>query len=135
MPLVVPKRLFVCGSLRRGELNHARFEGFGDVLVATGTIGGAVLKDLGAYPAMIPSGSDRDRVAGEVYEIPDGLAETIDRFERDEGFESRPVTVAGASGTRLEAEAYFFAKPDRIAERPTVEDGDWSKHDHSRPLR
>ena len=130
------RRLFVCGSLRKGEYNHDRFEGFGKTLVATGTVAGAVLKDLGTYPAMIPSSSDLDRVVGEVYEIADSLAEAIDRFERDEGYEAHPVTVIVGSGEApsvIDAEAYFFARPDRLAGRKTVEGGDWGRHDHVRP--
>jgi gamma-glutamylcyclotransferase (GGCT)/AIG2-like uncharacterized protein YtfP len=130
------RRIFVCGSLRRGESNHDRFAGFGDTLIATGTVAGVLLKDLGTYPAMIPSSNPLDRVVGEVYEITDSLGEVIDRFERDEGYEAHPVTVLDESRevpTQMEAEAYFFAHPDRLAGHETVEGGDWAKHDHVRP--
>lgn len=145
------RRIFVYGSLRRGEFNHDRFKGFGDTLIATGTVAGALLKNLGPYPAIIASSNDLDRVVGEVYEIPDDLAEVIDRFERDAGFEARPVTVVASTSlgtgpstslgtgdesgevpTRIEAEAYFFAHPDRLDRYETVEGGDWAKHDHLR---
>src|SRR5262245_2875894 len=108
------RRIFVYGSLRKGESNHHRFEGFGKTLVATGTVAGFLLKDLGDYPAAIPSSNDRDRIVGEVYEIPDDLAGVLDRFEQEADFEARPVTVVDESGdtpVRIEAEAYFFAHP------------------------
>jgi gamma-glutamylcyclotransferase (GGCT)/AIG2-like uncharacterized protein YtfP len=129
------RRIFVCGSLRKGEYNHDRFEGFGKTLIAIGTVAGVLLKDLGRYPAMILSANSLDRVVGEVYAIPDSLAEVIDRFERDEGYEARPVTVVDASTeppARIEAVAYFFADPDRLAGHATVEGGDWARHDHVR---
>ena len=131
----MPRRIFVCGSLRKGELNHDRFEGFGDILVATGTVARAVLKDLGTYPAMIPSANDNDRVVGEVFEISDALGEVLDRFEREEGYEARPVivNVTGDHPSLIQAEAYFFSAPDRITAKPTVEGGDWATHDHVRP--
>jgi gamma-glutamylcyclotransferase (GGCT)/AIG2-like uncharacterized protein YtfP len=130
------KRIFVYGSLRKGEVNHGRFMGFGDVHLATGTVSGAVLKDLGAYPAAVPSSNDGDRIVGEVYEISDELAALLDRFEREEAFEARPVIVVDDSGnvpTRLDAIAYFPIQPDRFASHPTVAGGDWAKHDHRRP--
>ena len=132
------RRIFVCGSLRKGEINHDRFEGFGDTLVGTGSVGGAILKDLGTYPAMIPSANARDCVVGEVYEISDDLGDVLDRFERDEGYAARPVIVLDESAgvpRQIEAEAYFFAQPDRIVHEPTVERGDWARHDHDRPAR
>ncbi len=128
------RHIFVCGSLRKGECNHQRFNGFGDILVATGAVAGAILKNLGEYPAMIVSSNDLDCVVGEVYEISDDLGEAIDRWELDAGYEVRPVSVttSGQMPARIEAEAYFFAFPARLAGHEAVEGGDWAKHDHVR---
>jgi gamma-glutamylcyclotransferase (GGCT)/AIG2-like uncharacterized protein YtfP len=121
------RRIFVCGSLRKGELNHERFKDFGDNLIATGTISGVLLRSLGDYPALVPSLNVTDIVAGEVYEISDGLGEVIDRWEREAGYEVRPVQVTSPSG-KVEAQAYFYGDPDSIAEHPVVEGGDWALH-------
>jgi DNA-binding CsgD family transcriptional regulator/gamma-glutamylcyclotransferase (GGCT)/AIG2-like uncharacterized protein YtfP len=127
------RRLFVCGSLRKGELNHDRFAGFGDCLVVTGTISSVLLKNLGNFPALFPSSNSRDRVVGEVYEIPDELGVVIDAWESNDGYLPRAVRVRAADA-ELDAEAYFYRDPDRIADAPTVEGGDWSLHaDHPRP--
>jgi gamma-glutamylcyclotransferase (GGCT)/AIG2-like uncharacterized protein YtfP len=126
------RRIFVCGSLRKGEVNHCRFKGFGDRLLATGTIASVLLRNLGEYPALVPSASASDVVVGEVYEVPDDLADVIDAWEREAGYQVGPVRVATAGG-EVEARAYFHADPDAIAERPVVEGGDWSLHrDHPR---
>jgi gamma-glutamylcyclotransferase (GGCT)/AIG2-like uncharacterized protein YtfP len=125
------RRIFVCGSLRKGECNHDRFKGFGDTLVATGTITSVLLKNLGEYPALVPSRNPADRVAGEVYDIPDHLGEIIDEWEAEAGYEVRTVVVTSAAGT-LEAKAYFYANPDELADHPTVLGGDWARHDHPR---
>ncbi len=126
------RRLFVCGSLRKGEINHHRFAGFGDRLVAIGTISGVVLKNLGAYPALFSTTNSNDRVVGEVYEISDELGVTIDRWERDDGYAPQMVRVTSTDGA-IEAEAYFFGDQDRIADRPVIAGGDWTLHkDHPR---
>jgi gamma-glutamylcyclotransferase (GGCT)/AIG2-like uncharacterized protein YtfP len=121
------RRIFVCGSLRKGEFNHERFEGFGDHLVATGTISGVLLKSLGDYPALVPSPNVTDLVVGEVYEISDRLGAVIDYWEREAGYEVRPVQVTSSDG-ELEAQAYFYSDPDCIAQHPVVEGGDWTLH-------
>jgi gamma-glutamylcyclotransferase (GGCT)/AIG2-like uncharacterized protein YtfP len=125
------RRIFVCGSLRRGECNHERFKGFGDTPVGPGTISGVLLKDLGEYPALVPAPEAADRVAGEIYDIPDGLGETIDRWEAEAGYEVRTVLVTCAAGT-IEAQAYFYGNPDELADHPTVAGGDWALHEHPR---
>ena len=128
--MVRMRRLFVCGSLRKGEINHERFEGFGDRLLATGTIAGVVLKHLGSYPALFPSADPNDRVVGEVYEVSDELGAVIDAWENEDGYTPRAVVVHSTAGA-IRAEAYFYSHPERIAERPVVAGGDWSLRDRS----
>jgi len=126
------RRIFVCGSLRNGEINHNRFEGFGNTLVTTGTISGVLLRNLGNYPALVASPNAGDLVVGEVYEISDGLGEIIDRWEREAGYELRAVRVASPAGV-VDAHAYFYANPGDIADRRIVGGGDWARHrDHPR---
>ena len=128
--MVRMRRLFVCGSLRRGEINHGRFEGFGDHLIAIGTISGVILKHLGAYPALFLSADPRDRVVGEVYDVSDELGAVVDAWERGDGYAPSAVEVTTTEGT-IQAEAYFYSHPERIAGHPVVEGGDWSLRDRS----
>ena len=69
------ERLFVYGSLRRGQSAHhlmagARF--LGDA-----TIRGAVVQH-GQYPGLIPGD---EQIAGELFEIPAELFERLDEYE------------------------------------------------------
>jgi gamma-glutamylcyclotransferase (GGCT)/AIG2-like uncharacterized protein YtfP len=104
------RRIFVCGSLRKGESDN-RPENFGGQFVTTGTISGVVLESLGESPALVPSPNISDRVVGEVYEISEVLSEVIDRWEREAGNEVRVVQVTSAAG-EVEAHAYFYENPD-----------------------
>ena len=128
--MVRMRRLFVCGSLRKGEINHERFEGFGDRLIATGTIAGVLLKHLGTYPALFPSADANDRVVGEVYDVSDELGTVIDAWESGDGYAPRAVEVTTTEGA-IQAEAYFYSYPERIAGHPVVVGGDWSLRDRS----
>ncbi|MCS5691605.1 gamma-glutamylcyclotransferase [Cyanobium sp. FGCU-6] len=70
------ERVFVYGSLRRGQANHrqllgARHEG-------EGTLEGADLHDLGPFPMAVPGSG---RVQGEVFAVTRELLLALDRFE------------------------------------------------------
>ena len=121
------RRIFVVGSLRRGEYNHRRFEGFADGFAGTATAAGFVLKDLGEFPAMVPSTDPRDLVVGELYDVSDDLAHALDRFEANDGYFPRPLTVVDQLGVAITAEAYCIEKPDSVAHHATVPGGDWVK--------
>ncbi|MCS5697887.1 gamma-glutamylcyclotransferase [Cyanobium sp. FGCU-52] len=69
-------RVFVYGSLRRGQSNHdqlrgARAEG-------EGTLAGADLHDLGPFPMAVPGSG---RVQGEVFAVTREQLLALDRFE------------------------------------------------------
>lgn len=69
-------RVFVYGSLRRGQRNHgllrfARAEG-------EGSLAGAVLHDLGPFPMAVPGDG---MVHGEVFALPATQLGALDRFE------------------------------------------------------
>lgn len=81
---------------------------------------GALARQARDDPALVPSPNVTDLVVGEVYEISDGLGEVIDRWEREAGYDVRTVKVTSADG-EFEAQAYFYASPDRIAQHPIVE--------------
>lgn len=124
------KRIFVYGSLRKGEYNYR--EEMGEP-ICTGHIHKAQLYSLGAFPAIVASDDEADTVTGEVYDLADKQFASIDRMEVGAGYELRPVLVwwkeidrnFNGDGNPLEAEAYFYpAVQDWFG--PRIDNGDWS---------
>jgi gamma-glutamylcyclotransferase (GGCT)/AIG2-like uncharacterized protein YtfP len=98
----VPRvRLFVYGSLRRGELHHDELDGavFLDVVrtVASYRVG-----RFGCYPALVPGSTS---VLGELYEVPAVKLPALDAFEGP-GYRRANVRLFDGS----EAQAYFLAE-------------------------
>jgi gamma-glutamylcyclotransferase (GGCT)/AIG2-like uncharacterized protein YtfP len=112
------RRLFVYGSLMRGEPAHgllarARF------VAEASTAPGFDLVDLGEYPGLLRAGSGR--VHGEVYVVPDDLVPELDRYEDHPDLFTR-TEIGLADGSR--AEAYLVS--ERLASgRPRVASGAW----------
>lgn len=76
-PMTPPtERVFVYGSLRRGQSNHGQLLGARDE--GEGTLEGADLHDLGPFPMAVPG---RGRVQGEVFAVTRELLLALDRFE------------------------------------------------------
>jgi gamma-glutamylcyclotransferase (GGCT)/AIG2-like uncharacterized protein YtfP len=97
-------RLFVYGSLRRGERHHDELcdAVFLDVVT---TVAGYRVARLGPYPALVPGTAS---VVGELYEVPSGSLAALDAFE---GSDYRRANVRLSDGS--EAEAYFLAQASR----------------------
>jgi len=111
-------RLFVYGSLKRGEQNHrhlapARFVG------EARTTPSFELLDLGEYPAMKLGG--RTTIVGEVYELDEALLAALDRFEGHPDLYRR-TTIALDDGAQVDA--YLVVRPPRDA--PRIASGAWS---------
>jgi gamma-glutamylcyclotransferase (GGCT)/AIG2-like uncharacterized protein YtfP len=122
-------RIFVYGSLRRGECNHDVWFGRGVTPVADGYIRGAELVNLGDYCGIVPV-ADRTRVVvGEVYDLTPEVFRGIEALEAEAGYVRRPVEVYRRSDQdgmpAVAADAYFYPVPDRIAGRPRIASGDW----------
>jgi gamma-glutamylcyclotransferase (GGCT)/AIG2-like uncharacterized protein YtfP len=124
-------RLFVYGSLRRGEENHDSWFGRGATHVADGRIRGAELVNLGAYCCIVPSDDLSRTVIGEVYDVVPEVFTGIEAMEAEAGYARQPVRVHlvsdGEELPPIAAEAYFYSKPQRVARRPRVESGDWTQ--------
>ncbi len=131
-------RLFVYGSLMRGQEAHRLLVGVrGARRVGRGWIG-ARLYDLGRYP-----GAMRDvggRVYGELWEM-DSRAGALASLDRYEGVDRRAVSasvfvrrrasVALSNGRIVRAWAYFLRRaPATVA---LIESGDWRYTRRSRP--
>lgn len=123
-------KVFVYGSLLRGEHNHRVLEGLKATFVAGSfTRRGWRLVDLGAFPAMVPG---EGWVLGEVFEVSvEGLKE-LDRFEGVPALYQRQE-IPLADGTQ--AFAYVMG-PMQLAGRgrghTLVAGGDWKKHREAR---
>jgi gamma-glutamylcyclotransferase (GGCT)/AIG2-like uncharacterized protein YtfP len=116
----VTHRLFVYGSLLRGESAHGRLAG-ARCLGAVETAPGFELVDLGDYPGLLPSGTGSGRVHGELYAVPDALVPDLDLYEDHPDLFTR-TEIALADGSR--AEAYVVS--ERLAAgRPRVASGSW----------
>jgi len=94
--------LFVYGSLKRGFLHHSELEG-AHFQAEVRTIRGYTLVSLGAYPALIVSGSDH--VVGELYRV---TREHLLRLDVFEGTDYERGEVELESGTR--AHAYLLRR-------------------------
>jgi gamma-glutamylcyclotransferase (GGCT)/AIG2-like uncharacterized protein YtfP len=134
---VVRHRVFVYGSLRRGECNHDTWFGRGAAAVADGFIRGAELVALGDYCCIVSIDDPTRTVLGEVYDITTEVFRAIEHMEVEAGYVRRPVEVYPCShaddARPLAAEAYFYSMPDRVAHRRRIESGDWSLREASRP--
>ena len=110
--------LFVYGTLRRGEANHAHLDDARFVRTAC-TEPRYELVDLGGYPALLEDGSTA--VIGELYEIDSSRLERLDAFEDVPTlYQRKSIRLAD-----IEAEVYVMER-DRAHRAPRIVDGDWS---------
>jgi len=100
-------RLFVYGSLRRGQTHHAELRGARFVAVAR-TLPEHALVELDGYPVLL---AGREPVAGELFELDDSAFAALDAFE---GPNYRRGEVRLESGER--AVAYLAARSARASE-------------------
>lgn len=69
-------RIFVYGSLKRGERLHGALQD--STFIGVGNINGTLF-DLGPYPAVVLEGESR--VGGEIFEATDPVVRDLDRIE------------------------------------------------------
>lgn len=102
--------IFVYGTLKRSAAgNTHRLLGPAQ-FVARGSVRGS-LYDLGRYPGLLRANPAGNRVAGELYEIPEDAADRVlhalDEYEGDE-FKRERAYVTLASGRRRAAWLYVL---------------------------
>lgn len=113
-------RLFVYGTLMRGEPNHR-------LLSRTRFLGAALtapcfeLADLGDTPGLVAGG--RTAVAGELYAVGPRTLARLDRFEHHP-FLYRRATIPLADGSPAEA---YLMPPVAVAGCPVIAAGDWRR--------
>ena len=99
-------RLFVYGSLRRGQANHSLLAG-ARLLGLAATLPRYTLLDLGAFPALIEGGTTS--VEGEIFEVPDSLLPLLDQLEEHPRvYERKNIQLAG------EPPAQAYVLPQRL---------------------
>lgn len=119
-------RLFVYGTLRRGEANE-----FARYLHAHATHAGrarlrARLYAFGWFPGAVLSGDPADVVHGDLFALrPETAGEVIARLDEYEGFafERREVEVETGPGERARCWTYLFT--GAAAEGEPIASGDW----------
>lgn len=103
--------LFVYGSLKRGEINHAlllrqRF------IAPARTTGGYRLYELDGYPGMVHNGDPQEFVTGELWAVSADCVQQLDPFEgTDVGLYRRERVPLSAPHQHTAAEAYIYAQP------------------------
>lgn len=114
------RRLFVYGSLMRGEPAHPLLEGARFVAEAS-TAPGFALRDFGDWPGMLREGDGA--VRGEVFAVPDALVPTLDRYEdHPQVFVRQEIELA--DGSRAET---YLVRAERADGRPRLASGDWRR--------
>ena len=120
-PLAVPGgpfRLFVYGTLMRGEPEHARLDGAQALGPAT-TEACFDLVDLGAEPALVPGGTTA--VTGEVFAVPPAVLASVDVYH-GHPLRYRRGAIRLADGRVVEAHQLAA---DQTRGRRRIRSGDW----------
>ena len=113
-------RLFIYGTLRRGEPKHGLLEG-AELLGETTTVPAFYLVDLGPHAALVRGGTTA--VCGELYRV------TLEMRRRIDVDRQVPITFSRelielAGGTSADA---YLISGDRVRGRRRLAHGDWKK--------
>lgn len=88
-------RLFVYGSLKRGERHHAELRG-ATFLGEGRTVEGYGLEAIGEYLALVERPGQAGSVSGELFEVDEPLLRLLDQFEGDD-YQRGAVRLAAVS--------------------------------------
>jgi gamma-glutamylaminecyclotransferase len=125
---VTKVRVFVYGSLRRGQGNHSII-GVATCVGEARTLRGFTLYDLGPFPALVHGGMSA--VVGEVYEVDEPLLARLDRLEGcPRLYQRQGITLE--DGTL----AYTYVmRLDQVRGRSKIASGNWCEHREERQCR
>jgi gamma-glutamylaminecyclotransferase len=118
-------RLFVYGTLRRGERNHRLLTHSAFVGLAC-TVPGFRLYNLGHFPGMVAI--SRGRVHGELVDVDDATLARVDELESHPRFYLR-TPIALADGQIVET---YLLRVDQVGGRPAISGGDWTRRSPGR---
>lgn len=117
-------RLFVYGTLRRGETNHYLL-GNATLLGVHRTNPRYTMLDLGWYPAVIDNG--QTAIVGEVYSLSKAQLPGLDMLE------DYPNTYTRQLITSAYGSAWMYLYRHAVAAgTPVIPSGDWRRRKHSR---
>ncbi|AEH23209.1 AIG2 family protein [Thermodesulfobacterium geofontis OPF15] len=112
-------KLFVYGTLRKGECRHStladcKFLGYAKAK-------GFLLYNVSSFPGMVQGEGE---VIGEVYEIPESLLERLDLIEGvPELFKRELIEVVLEDGTIISVYAYLYNKG--VDNKLLIPSGNW----------
>lgn len=109
-------RVFVYGTLLRGEVNHHRLAG-AEFLGACRTEPCFTLFNLGAYPGLARRG--RTAVSGEVYRVDNAGLRYLDRLEDYPTLYDRTLIPTPVG------RAWVYLYRGELSDRPVIRGGDW----------
>lgn len=112
-------KLFVYGTLRRGEAGHALLAG-AQALGTAWTEPAFTLVDLGEYPAVVEGGTTA--VAGELYEVDELTLVELDRYEDVPELYLRVEREIGGHRAFV-----YVLRPEHARDRPAIASGDWAR--------
>ena len=114
------RKIFVYGTLMRGESNHSLLSDNLAEYIGTGvSTRGYTLYDLGGFPGMVSGGNNA--ILGEIYEVCSFTVRLLDRLEGHPQFYRRSI-ISLQSGEKVEA---YILEDGFIKGCPIIESGDW----------
>lgn len=106
--LVTTVRLFVYGSLMRGERHHAELKGSA-FLGSARTVPGYAVETSGEYLALVERPGSSTGVSGELYEVEGHLLPGLDEFEGQDYIRGRVALSAPALALETPESSYALA--------------------------
>lgn len=122
LPVLSHERLFVYGTLRKGQVNHRVLQRLDAIYVGDAcTVPAYTMVDCGPYPAVMIGG--RTAIRGEVFDLPVSSLPALDDFEEAPRLylRSRVRLPCGAEPT-----AYLMHDWQAV-QFPKINTGDWSR--------
>ncbi|SDF95652.1 Uncharacterized conserved protein YtfP, gamma-glutamylcyclotransferase (GGCT)/AIG2-like family [Methanolobus vulcani] len=117
-------RIFVYGTLKKGDPNHALLDG-SHFVCTTRTTDNYIMVDLGAFPGVLKpediSQMPLSTIMGEVYEINEKTLEDLDYYEGEWYYREEVRLECGFS-----ALMYFLKKIPPMNYK-VITDGNWTK--------
>ena len=112
-------KVFVYGTLRKGQYNHSRLD-FAKLIEEIDYINGEMY-NYGSFPA-ITLESD-NRVIGEVYEVDENILRSLDSLEGYPSFYDRKDVVT-EKGHKV---FVYFMEQEKVERLDKIGSGDWLK--------
>ena len=110
--------IFVYGTLMSGQSASEEYLS-GCALLGRYLLRDHAMYDLGAYPGVVPQ--EGETVVGEVYRVPEYLLRKLDWYEGEGTLYHRRTVTVEREGSRLAAQAYIYAQPERLRGEPMRE--------------